>query len=311
MIELNLWYTAGVMAVFMVLATLVFVLKFGWGDQFKSPEFGIVLSAVVFVFGLSLLGVWEIPIPGFVGSGGTAELAEREGPAGAFSKGILATVLATPCTGPFLVPAIAWAVRQPASINYVTFAMIGLGMASPFLVLGASPGLVHLLPRPGAWMETFKKLMGFVLMGTVVWIFSFLDHDYTVNTLALLLALAMGCWLIGRIPLTASWGQRLRAWAAGIGVVAAVTVVGFVGGKYVTPAVALIVGISLAGWIITAAPNKIWGGAGALFTALIAIVVAMFAFMASELPWEPFTRVALDEYRKQGQTVLVDFTADW
>ena len=97
---------------------------------------------------LSLLGVWEIPIPGFVGGGKANDLAAKEGVAGAFSKGVLTTVLATPCSGPFLTTALAFAVAQPPVLTYVMFACIGLGMAFPYLVIGAFPRLIHFLPKP-------------------------------------------------------------------------------------------------------------------------------------------------------------------
>ena len=114
---LNFWYSLGLLFVFWILATTAFFLQVGWGAQFSSVGFNVVLMAVVFVFGLSLLGVWEIPIPGLVGSGKASELTEKEGYFGAFCKGALTTVLATPCTGPFLGPAIGWAIKQPVVMN--------------------------------------------------------------------------------------------------------------------------------------------------------------------------------------------------
>ncbi|NIN08259.1 MAG: hypothetical protein GTO76_06265 [Planctomycetales bacterium] len=209
--QLNLWYVLGIMSVFMALAGLAAFANLGWGQQFQKPEVGIALAAVVFVFALSLLGVWEIPIPGFVGSGAAAEVAEREGAAGAFCKGILTTILATPCSGPFLGTALAWALVQPKTVIFATFASMGLGMASPYLVLSISPGLIRFLPKPGAWMETFKELMGFVLLGTVVWIFTFIREEYRVATLALLVGLWVACWLFGRVPMTVGGGGRLKA----------------------------------------------------------------------------------------------------
>jgi suppressor for copper-sensitivity B len=209
--QLNVWYALGIMSVFMVLAALAAFANIGWGQQFQTPEVGITLAAVVFVFALSLLGVWEIPIPGFVGSGAAVEYAEREGVTAAYSKGILTTILATPCGGPFLGPAVAWAMAQPKAVIFATFASMGLGMASPYLILGLSPGLIRFLPKPGAWMETFKELMGFVLLGTVVWIFTWVREEYRVATLALLFGLWLACWLFGRVPITAGGGSRLKA----------------------------------------------------------------------------------------------------
>ena len=99
---LNVWYSLGLLSVFLVLATLAVTLGFGWGQLFGYNGFNVTLAAIVFAMGLSYLGVWEVPIPGFVGRGKTVELAEKEGFAGAFSKGVLTTILATPCSAPFL-----------------------------------------------------------------------------------------------------------------------------------------------------------------------------------------------------------------
>ncbi len=129
------------------------------------------MIGIVFAFGLSFLGVWEIPIPGFVGSSTVQGAAEREGAIGAFSKGVLSTVLATPCAGPLLVPAVSWAIAQPAWLTFLAFTCIGLGMATPYLLIGAFPQLISFLPKPGQWMDTFKQLMGFLLLGTVVFLF--------------------------------------------------------------------------------------------------------------------------------------------
>jgi thiol:disulfide interchange protein len=224
---LNFWYSLGLMAVFMVLAVLAVRARLAWGQHFQSLAFNVVLSAIVFTMALSFLGVWEIPIPGFVGSGKAVELAGREGAIGAFFKGVLTTVLATPCSGPFLGSVFGYALKQPPQVVYLTFGCIGLGMASPYLIIGAFPRLVRFLPKPGAWMETFKQIMGFVLLGTVVYLFSFMKSDYRVPTFALLIGLWAGCWWIGRIPITASVGRKARSWLVAGSVAAAVGVFAF------------------------------------------------------------------------------------
>ncbi len=214
-LTLNLWYSAGLMAVFLALATLAVFLGHGWGQQFQSATFNIVLLSIVWVCALSFLGVWEIPIPGFAASHTANQLAMKEGPMGAFSKGILTTLLATPCAGPLLIPQLTWALGQPAVVAYAAFAAVGLGMAFPYLLIGAFPKLISWLPKPGAWMDTFKQAMGFVLLGTVAFFFSFLQKDYLVPTFILLLGLWAGCWWIGRTPFTAELGKRLAAYAVG------------------------------------------------------------------------------------------------
>jgi suppressor for copper-sensitivity B len=228
---LNLCYTLGLLAVFMVLATLAAFAGFAWGE--RSTAFNIGLTCVVFVMALSFLGVWEIPIPGFVGSGKGVEVAAREGALGAFAKGVLTTVLATPCSGPFLGSVFGYLIKQPPQIVYLIFGCIGLGMALPYLIIGAFPRLIRFLPKPGAWMDTFKQIMGFVLLGTVVFLFWTLNRIYLVPTFALLIGLWAGCWWIGRTPLFVSLPRKLAAWGTGGAVAAAVGLFAF---NFLTPA---------------------------------------------------------------------------
>ena len=219
---LNIWYSLGLLLVFMVLAAVAVKLQLKWGQQFQSSAFVIVMCGVVFVMALSFLGVWEIPIPGFVGSGKSAKLAAKEGAAGAFAKGVLTTILATPCSGPYLGAVFSYAVTQSPLVTYIVFASIGLGMASPYLLIGAFPALIRFLPKPGMWMETFKQFMGFILLATVVYLFSLLDKDLFVPVLALMIGLWAACWWIGRTPLTADLGRKLKAWGIGAAFAAAV-----------------------------------------------------------------------------------------
>jgi thiol:disulfide interchange protein len=211
-LALNLWYSAGILSVFLVLASLAVFLNVGWGEQFQSTGFNVVMAALVFVMALSFLGVWEIPIPGFAGSSTATKLAHREGYFGAFVKGILTTVLATPCSGPLLGTVFGFTLKQPPHVTYIVFGAIGLGMALPYLLIGAFPNLIRFLPKPGAWMDTFKQVMGFVLLGTVVILMTFMDRDYVVPTMALLVVLWAACWWINRTPLTADLERRLLAW---------------------------------------------------------------------------------------------------
>jgi suppressor for copper-sensitivity B len=224
---LNAWFSLGLMSVFLALAALAAFAGLGWGQQFQEAWFTMVLTCVVFAFALALLGVWEVPIPGFVGSGAAADLASKEGAAGAFSKGVLTTVLATPCTGPFLGPALAWAVKQPLPVVFLTFAAVGLGMASPFLLIGAFPKLIAFLPKPGAWMDTFKKLMGFVLLATVVWLLSFLEPVDVVPAVIVMCGLGLALWWIGHTQMTATTAQKARAWALAAATTIAATYIGF------------------------------------------------------------------------------------
>lgn len=213
---LNVWFAAGIITVFLVLGLLAATIGLKWGGQNGTTPFNVAIAAVVFAMAISLLGVWEIPIPGFFGSGSVQAAASKEGPLGAYLKGIVTTILATPCTAPLMAAAIAWAVAQPLVTNLTVFAAVGLGMASPYLLIGVYPELLRFLPKPGVWMETFKQISGFVLLGTVVFILSYIEKEALVPTILLLLGIAVSCWWIARTPLTAELGARMKAWALAV-----------------------------------------------------------------------------------------------
>ena len=215
---LNLWYTLGLLLVFLVLASLAATVGLTWGEQFTLPWFKVAMTSLVFVMALSFLGVWDIPIPGFVGSGRAGQLQTKEGWQGALAKGMFTTILATPCSGPFLGPVFGFLLNQPPYMAYVVFGSVGLGMASPYLVIGAFPALIKFLPKPGEWMVTLEQIMGFLLLGTVVYLFWTMGAEYFVPTLALLVGLWFACWLIGR----AHPGKRLAAWLGGATVAAVI-----------------------------------------------------------------------------------------
>ena len=239
---LNVWYSLGLLAVFLILASLaVGPQKLGWGELFGKAWFTIALSAVVFVMSLSFMGVWEVPLPTFLGSSKAGELASKEGAVGSFFKGALTTLLATPCSAPFLAPALVWAMAQPPWLTYSVFLSMGLGMASPYLLIGAVPELLRFLPRPGAWMETFKIFMGFVLMGTVVYLLAVLKSEYVVPTVGLLFGLGFMCWWVGRISPLADFMAKLRAWSQAAAVVCIIWIVMFPGielGRFHLPGLA-------------------------------------------------------------------------
>jgi thiol:disulfide interchange protein len=269
--QLNLWYCAGLFAVFFVLATASVAANIGlagsnlaWGEQFTSSGFNIAMAAIVFAFALSFLGVWELPIPGFIGAN-AGRVQSQEGPLASFLKGVLSTVLATPCSGPFLGPVFGFTLTQPTVVTYAVFGAIATGMALPYLLVGLFPGLVKFLPKPGAWMETLKEVLGFVMLGTVVFLFTFLDHDWFVPTFALLIGIWAACWWIGR-------AQESRAGDIGLGR---------------------------------------WLQAGGIVGTVGALAFTFLGPVASVIPWEPFSRDRLVDLRQKGATVLVDFSADW
>ena len=179
--------------------------------------------------------------------------------------GIFATILATPCSGPFLGPTLGWSVQQPTSVIYMIWGMMGLGMASPYLLFGMFPGAVRFLPKPGNWMVAFKQVAGFIMLGTTVFLLSILDEAYLLPTLVMLLGVGIGVWMIGNLYTLAS--PPATRWKVRI---AALCTVGLIGGY---------------GYQLSSAHEK--------------------------LPWAPFTPAAVAEALKNGQPVMVDFTADW
>jgi thiol:disulfide interchange protein DsbD len=303
---LNVWYSLGLLSVFLVLATLAVTLGLGWGQLFSYNGFNITLAAIVFAMGLSFLGVWEVPIPGFVGRGKTVELAGKEGFAGAFSKGVLTTILATPCSAPFLAPALTWAVSRPAPETYAVFTAVGLGMASPYLLIGAFPGLIAFLPKPGAWMDTFKQIMGFVLLATVVFVLTFLPPALIVPTVGFLFGLWGACWWIGRTPPTVDAAAKVRVWLEAIAFAGAIWILTF-------NWLAGVMRDRFERSVEEVIASRVRGFEG---NGTTEVVPGPMAQPSSEknlkhLPWQPYTRMMLEEAVAADATVLVDFTADW
>lgn len=218
-LALGLSFAAGILVVFLILATLAVSIGLGWGEQFQNQPFIIGMIALVFAFALSMFGVFELGVP--AGIGEMAGAAPREGLGDAFFKGMLATVLATPCSGPFLGSTLTWTVAQPAPVVFAIFTALGLGMALPYVVLTANPGLLKIVPKPGAWMDTFKQSMGFVLLATVVYLMISLRQELMLFTVAFLVFVGLGCWWWGRFSVRATnKGRRLATLAVAVGIAA-------------------------------------------------------------------------------------------
>ena len=221
-IALNLWYTLGILTVFWILAGAAIIARtfygetFSWGEQFTFIGFKLAMIIFVFAMALSFLGTWEIPLPGFASGSGAGKLQEKEGAQGAFAKGVFSTILATPCSGPFLGPVFAFMLVQTNLVVFAVFTAIGIGMALPYLLIGFFPSLISALPKPGTWMETLKQALAFVLLGTVVWLFSTVPGDYRIAVFGTLIATWFGCWIIGRIPVYETLKKRATGWASGI-----------------------------------------------------------------------------------------------
>ncbi len=213
---LNLVYVLGIMSVFAVLAVVAAVSKFGWGEQFTYFPVRLGLTLALFALALSYLGVWEIPAPGMAGGKASQELQSREGLAGAFSKGVFATILATPCSGPLLGYILGLTLNLSPAHTIAIFLTVGLGMSLPYVIIGLRPSLVTWLPKPGPWMETVKQLMAFLFLGTVAFFFAQFSDTQKVPVFISLIGVWFGCWIIGQVPNWAEFQKRLLAWIGGV-----------------------------------------------------------------------------------------------
>ncbi len=200
----GLVFAAGVVVSFWLLAGALMALRaggasIGWGFQLQSPEVLVVLSLLFFTLALNLFGVFEFGLA-LTAAGG--EMTRKQGWAGSFFSGFLATVIATPCTAPFMGVALGYALTQPPYVAMVVFTALALGMAFPYLLLSRYPALLKKLPKPGAWMETMKQIMGFLLLATVVWLFWVLSALVLPVTLTFVLAAflcaGIGSWVLGK-----------------------------------------------------------------------------------------------------------------
>ena len=203
--RLALAFAAGILACFGLLAVGVVLLRgaganVGWGFQFQDERFVLVIACIVFAFALNLLGVYEITVSAGA-TGGLARLASGQGYASAFFQGVFATVLATPCTAPFLGTASAFAFAQPPLITFLIFFAVGIGMAAPYLLLAANPKWLGYLPKPGEWMVRVKQVLGFLLLGTVLWLAWIVGQLKGVQEMvvlgALLLLIGIIAWIKG------------------------------------------------------------------------------------------------------------------
>ncbi len=277
--------SAGILASFWALALAAIVARsagaaVGWGIQFQRPGFVAFLAVVVVLFCLNLWGLFEIPLPQFLARlGGGEPVAGREGAAGHFVSGLFATLMATPCSAPFLGTAISFALAQTALVILAVFTALGLGMALPYLLVAAAPGIAKLLPRPGAWMETVRGVMGFLLAASAVWLFYVLSSQVAPEQLAAiqlgLLGIALFTWIRHRV----ANGRALRGMALA-GVMAAIAVT-----------------------LVSASTER--GGAARMATNNLANKPAGL------IPWVEFDRAKAESLAAGGQLVFVDVTADW
>jgi len=285
--RLGLIYALGVLVSFLALAGLVIGVeaaghKAGWGMQFANPQFLVILTVLVTLVALNLFGIFEVN-PGGRVLGAAGELASKHGAAGAFFNGVLATVLATPCTAPFLGVALGFAFTQPPAVLVLIFAVAALGLAFPYVLLSWQPAWLKFLPKPGRWMERFKIAMGFPMLATAVWLFSLLPIHYGKR------AWWMGIFLV--IIALAAWvyGEFVQRSAARRGLGLAI-------------ALSLLVG----GYVFAVEGELRWRspmGETAQTTSL--------KEGPDGIDWQPWSEAAVATARAQGRPVLVDFTADW
>jgi thiol:disulfide interchange protein DsbD len=201
---LSLVFAAGVLVSFWILTALLLSWRtageqLGWGFQLQAPGFLVLLEFLFFLLALNLLGVFEIGA-GLMAAG--SGLAARGGYAGSFFSGVLATVIATPCSAPFMGAAVGFALTQPPAICLLIFTSLALGMAAPYLLLAFFPSLIGFLPRPGRWMESLKQFFAFPLLATVLWLIWTLEIQVGIGgvlyLLAGLLTAGLGLWIVGR-----------------------------------------------------------------------------------------------------------------
>ena len=291
--RLGVSFAAGILASFLALAAVVILLQFagqqvGWGFQFQEPRFVIAMAALVFAFGLSLFGVFEINLPGAAVTGISDAVTKGKGNGygASFGEGVFATVLATPCTAPFLGSALGFAFAQPWWIILLIFTCVAIGMALPYVILTSRPAWIRYLPKPGAWMVSAQQLMGFLMMATLLWLLYVLGKqmgmEAVIWTGAFLLCVGLACWLVGRYAtLTASRRTRWLTWIAAVAIVAGGYLFFMVSVLDINTALALESGTS---------PQPT-GGEG--------------------IAWTQFSLAGLDEDLKGNRPVFLDFTAEW
>jgi thiol:disulfide interchange protein DsbD len=271
----GLVYAAGILVSFWALVAVLLGLRaagatLGWGFQFQSPVFLSLMAGLLFFLGLSLAGQFEIGLT-LTSAGGS--LAAKQGYTGSFFTGVLAVVVATPCTAPIMGAAIGYALAQSVLVTFAVFTALALGLAAPYVALTLQPAWTRLLPKPGAWMEILRQAVAVPIFATVIWLAWVLAAAYGTGVLAALLAsfllLAIAGWFLGRWPAT--------RWAT---VVAALILIG----------------------VITLA----------VFASREMVTASETIFPPeAQVDWQPWSAEAVSRYQAQGRPVFVDFTAAW
>ncbi len=284
---LGMLYGAGVVVSFLVLAGVVIGVKSAgelasWGMQMSNPQFVVLLTVLIMLVALNLFGLFEVTL-GSVGAA-AGSVATREGAGGAFFNGVLATVLATPCTAPFLAPALGFAFTQTAAVIVLMFVTVALGLAFPYVALSWNPKLLRFLPKPGLWMEKFKVAMGFPMLATGVWLFTVSIEYYGGRVLwfgIFLTVIAMAAWVFGEF-----FQRGIKRRGLALGIAGALTLGGVVFG--------------LEGQMQWRTP-----------TDPLAAKAGVVQDFPGGIRWHRWSPEAVAKAREAGQPVLVDFTAKW
>jgi thiol:disulfide interchange protein/DsbC/DsbD-like thiol-disulfide interchange protein len=279
----GLFYVAGVLLSFLIVAGVLLALRaggesIGWGFQLQSSWFVLVLAYLIFVVGLNLAGLFDFAGGRFAGIGDS--LTQKRGGSGAFFTGVLAVVVATPCTAPFMGAALGFALSQPTPAALAIFLALGLGMALPFLLLSIFPQALRLLPRPGPWMERFRQFLAFPMFATAAWLVWVLAQQSGPNGLALALAgmvlIGFAIWLLRQLGGVRKAASRIAyASFAAIALLAALGTVAFID----SPVIA------------ATAPSN--------------------AKPVGDAEWQAWSPAAVEQARAQGKPVFVNFTAAW
>ncbi len=276
----GLMFGIGVLLSFLVLAGLLLGLRaggqeLGWGFQLQNPAFIAFMTFLMFGLGLSLMGVFEIgnSLINVAGKAGT-----NEGLRGSFFSGILATVLATPCTAPFMGTALGVAVTLPAVTALLVFLVLGLGMATPYVLLSMFPPLMKYLPKSGDWMETFKQVMAFPLFATAIWLMWVFGQQVGIDGLTRLmvglLLFSIGIWIIHR------WHHFK---------ISSTT-------RLVSRSIAAF--LMIGGLLFSAAADPMEPGTSS-------------SSNSYGVEWQNFSTELVSDYREQDRIVFIDFTAAW
>jgi thiol:disulfide interchange protein/DsbC/DsbD-like thiol-disulfide interchange protein len=291
----GLVYTAGIVASFWALVGVLLALRaaggrLGWGFQFQSPLFLSLMACLLFFLGLSLAGQFEIGLS-LTSAGGS--LAAKQGYTGSFFTGVLAVIVATPCTAPFMGAAIGYALAASAVVTFAVFTALALGLAAPYLMLTLQPAWTRVLPKPGAWMEVLRQAVSVPIFGTVIWMAWVIGITYGATMLTELLIcflmLAIAGWFLGRWP--------AKGWSAAV---AGLVVLG-------------VVGVCIASKI---EDDRVHPGFGfdpshVLKMNLVPLSQEERAKTTSWPDWDPWTEHKVNTYLANGRPVFVDFTAKW